>query len=308
MNQAHVQLSWLAAVWPTLKDYVPLLAVVIAVVIPLSASFFGAWTAQRIAERNRFRDEVVKEIRNTNAAISLAFAVCNACMALKRQHLLKIKADFDSTQKDFVEHLRKRQTGEIQGNAEYRFTLGLMTLTLPKLPTESLRTLVLDRVSAVNRPLHLVVEIVQSDDTLRMCLERRNEQIEEVKKTDGLNEKGSAQRFFGLPFDGGHVDQSVEQVLQAIVQTNDNLIYFAYLLCKDLMKHGDGLVAKYKERLGDTKVPSITSIDFSGRIADGTVPPATQFIDWETNFVTRKLPPTRWQRIRHPIASRQVEK
>lgn len=40
------------------------------VVVPLVAAFAGAFTAQHFADRNRRRDEVLKEVRSTNAAIT----------------------------------------------------------------------------------------------------------------------------------------------------------------------------------------------------------------------------------------------
>ena len=124
MNPAHVnvQLTWWASAWPVIQPYLPLFALVVAIIIPLSASFLGAWTAQHIAERNRFRDDLTKEIRNTNAALAVAFTVCNTGMALKRQHVQRISTEFEESKADFVEHMRKRETGEIQGNTVYRFS------------------------------------------------------------------------------------------------------------------------------------------------------------------------------------------
>jgi len=304
---AHVQLTWWASVWPVLQPYLPVFALIVAVVIPLSASFFGAWTAQRIAERNRFRDDIVKEIRNTNAAISLAMSVCNTAMALKRQQVTGAKRDFDLAKASYVEHVRLRTTGQIQGNTPYRFTLALMTLPPPKFAIDSMRSVVLDRISVVGRPLHLAVELAEFAARLVGAMDARNHHIEAIKKNGGINTDEAARRLFGLPFGDGQHDLTFEQTLAAAVTITDDMIFFAYLLCKDLQKHGHWLVEKYHKRVGGI-YPHVTDIEFSERIADGTIPPAEQYADWTTKFVERKPEPTRWQRIRHPIASKRLGK
>ena len=310
MNPAHVnvQSTWWASAWPVIQPYLPLFALVVAIIIPLSASFLGAWTAQRIAERNRFRDDLTKEIRNTNAALAVAFTVCNTGMALKRQHVQRISKEFEESKTDFVEHMRKRERGEIQGNTVYRFLVHLMTINPPKLATESLRSMVLDRLSAVGRPLHLAVEINESADRLIVCLDGRNEVIAELKasNSDGLGDDGSAQRFFGLKFGGGHQDLTFPHLLDGITRSTDDVIFFAYLLCEDLRKHGNKLVEKYRARFGGANAPHITEMDFSPRLADETIPSRDQYKDWIDNFIERPAPPSRWQRMLHPIASRRL--
>ena len=82
--------------------------------VALAGAFFGAKTAQGTAARNKFRDDMTKEIRDTNAAITLSFAISNSAMAIKRQHLRSIKETFDKDKKDLIEFERKRKTGEFR--------------------------------------------------------------------------------------------------------------------------------------------------------------------------------------------------
>ncbi len=310
MTWTNVQAWWAWAI-PAAWACVTQNGVKLAVFIPFGSAFFGAYTAQRIAERNRTRDDLTKEIRNTNAALSLAFSVCNTAMALKRQHVTRMREEFEQSKSDFEEHMRKRATGEIRGTKVYRFLVHLMTLNPPKLASDSLRSLVLDRLTAVGRPLHLAVEIVESTQTLTTCLDVRNEVIADMKEnnSEGLGDDGSAQRFFGLKFGGGHQDLTFPHLVDGITRSTDDVIFFAYLLCEDLRKHGDKLVARYQKRFGVVDAPHVTDIDFSLRVADGTIPPRDQYKDWITNFVDRvPPPPTLWQRIRHPFASRRAVK
>lgn len=303
--------AWCAWAVAAAYAFVTQNAVNLTVFIPFGSAFFGAYTAQRIAELNRTREDLTKEIRSTNAALSVAFSVCNSAIALKRQHVTQMKEEFRKSKADFEEHLRKRATGEIQGDKVYRFPVHLMTLNPPKLASDSLRSMVLDRLTAVGRPLHLAVEIVESTQTLTTCLDTRNKVIEDMKKnnSEGLSNDGSAQRFFGLKFGGGHQDLTFPHLVDNIARSTDDVIFFAYLLCEDLRKHGDKLVEKYHKRFGSVDAPHISEIDFSPRVADGTVPPRDQYKDWTTNFVERvPAPPTLWQRIRHPYASQKAMK
>ncbi len=307
MSPAHMQMSWWASAWPVLQPYIPLLALVVAIIIPLSASFFGAWTAQRIAERNRSRDDILKEIRSTNAAISLAMSVCNTAMAIKRQQVATVKRDFDQAKANFVEHVRQRQTGQIQGNTPYRFTLPLMTLPTPKFAIDSLRGVVLDRITVLGRAIHLTLELAEFAPRLVACMEARNQLVEGIKKAGGVNSDEAAHRLFGLSLADGQHDLTFEHTLSGIVTITDDIVFFSHRLCKDLQKHGHWLVDKYRKRFGGS-FPHIVDIDFSERIADGTIPPATQYADYMTKFMEARRPPDRWQRILHPIASQRLLK
>ena len=55
----------------------------------------GAWAAQRIAERAKSKDEILKEIRATNASIILAFWICNTLILAKRQVVQPMKTRFE---------------------------------------------------------------------------------------------------------------------------------------------------------------------------------------------------------------------
>jgi hypothetical protein len=47
----------------------------------LAGAFAGARAAQRIAEKTRNKEELLREIRNTNAATMVAFGVCNSLIS-----------------------------------------------------------------------------------------------------------------------------------------------------------------------------------------------------------------------------------
>src|SRR5271166_3728954 len=72
----------------------------------------GAWAAQRIAERVKSKDELIKEFRATNASILLAFGICNTLIVAKRQVTLPMKSRFDQDLVKIDEVVRNaKQTG-----------------------------------------------------------------------------------------------------------------------------------------------------------------------------------------------------
>ncbi|MBK5352325.1 hypothetical protein JFU37_07360 [Pseudomonas sp. TH41] len=53
----------------------------------LAGAFAGAIAAQRIAEKGKFREKLVKEFHHTNAALALGIAISGVALALKKQHI-----------------------------------------------------------------------------------------------------------------------------------------------------------------------------------------------------------------------------
>ena len=71
------------------------------------AAFAGAYGAQYIIEKIKKKENLIKEIRNTNAALTTAFSICNTSLSLKKQHVKSLKENFDKQRKDFLEFEEK---------------------------------------------------------------------------------------------------------------------------------------------------------------------------------------------------------
>lgn len=273
--------------------------------VALAGAYFGAKTAQGTAARNKLRDELTKEIRDTNAAISLAFAISNSVMALKRQHLGSLKEGFDKDKKDLIEFERKRKTGEIQGNKEYVVRCDFRYLAVPNPPTDTLQAHVVDRLSVVGRPLNLAVAIAESAVALRESIANRNEQIKAFRSEGVKRDRAFMARFFGLPTGDGEVDEIYSTTLDAMVLHADCLIYFTYLLCDDLQVHGARLVDRYRKR--SKQAPRVTQVDFAPAKANNLIPPESEFESWSTAFVKLPEPLTRWERVLVALRIKRAE-
>ena len=296
-------LQYLTIAWAGIKQFIDS-SFFTSAVVALAGALVGAKTAQGTADRNRFRDDIVKEIRDTNAAISLSYAICNSVMAIKRQNLRRIKGDFERERLALIEHQRKRKTGEIQGDKPYESTVALMGLPVPSLPTDTLRARVLDRLSVVGRPLNLAVSIAESSAALVEATSSRNEQIKVFKAAGGTADNAFMTRYFGLPTRDGHVDQVYRNTLDAMVLHTDCVIFFTYLLCADLKEHADNLVKKYKRRLGKKGVPRVSEVDFSHAKLDQLIPSNDEFASWFTAFVKHPEPVSRFERAWQALRAR----
>jgi hypothetical protein len=264
--------------------------------VALAGAYFGAKTAQGTAARNKFRDDITKEIRDTNAAISLAFVVCNSGMQVKRQHLLPLNFDFECRRKGLLEHLHKCKTGEIPGDAPYDLKIGLLGLPVPSIASDTLRSHVLDRLSVVDRPLNLAVSASESSAALVQALINHNALIKEFREAGGAENKDFIARYFGLP-GTQETDEVYKNTLEAMELHVNSLIYFTHMLCGDLKEHGETLLVKYRKRVKSKSVQRITEIDFSKAHADKLIPPDEQFASYVSAFVKRPQPPTRWERV-----------
>jgi hypothetical protein len=109
-----------------------------------AGAFSGTYIAQRIVERGKIHDELLTEIRNTNAAIMLSFGICNSMLALKKQHVKRLKEEFDSSRETLLKVLQGKAK---QGDPPFEFKADLASLPRSRQPTEALQRQVFDNLS-----------------------------------------------------------------------------------------------------------------------------------------------------------------
>jgi len=250
----------------------------------LAGAFAGAVAAQQIAERGKHREELLREIRNTNAAIAIAFGICNSLLALKKQHVKDLKTRFDAQKAAALKFQQKRKNGEIQDDAQFVFQTDLQTLQAHSLPTDTLRAIVFERLSLVGRTLNLVITLAQTAQSLDDSVEKRNALIERYKTEFANDNRNLPPLYFGFPYGEGHVNLDYPGTVEAIYnQTNDG-IFFSDLLCKDLHEHGQHLADEFKKKF-KKEAPRVNKIDF-GTAAE-LMPDEKDYTDWTRAFVKK---------------------
>lgn len=256
----------------------------ISLIGAFAGAFAGAVGAQHIAERSKHREEMLSEMRNTNAAIALTFGVCNSLLALKKQHVKSLKERYEAQQAKLQEFRRKRNEGEVQLDVALQCQFDMQTLQFQALPMDTLRAVVFERLSIVGRPLNLVVALTQSVQCLEDSLTKRNTLIEGYKTEFAKDNQGLATLYFGLPYGEGHVNLDYPGTINAIYNQTDDGIFFGNLLCKDLHEHGKQLSGVFKKKFKNDP-PSISEVDFAS--ATSLMPDETNYADWVKAFVKK---------------------
>ncbi len=140
----------------------------------LAGAYAGAYAAQRIAERSKERVEFQAQIRNTNAAITLSFMVCNAAISLKKQQTKGLCESYFKKKTELEGFLQKRKVGEISHDVPFEFQADLRSVPFPAVPIDALRSLVYEKLAVSARPLALVATLTGALSSLGETIENRN--------------------------------------------------------------------------------------------------------------------------------------
>ncbi|MFA5592685.1 MAG: hypothetical protein WC989_05175 [Micavibrio sp.] len=252
----------------------------------ITGAFAGAYGAQIIVERGKLREQWLNEIRNVNAASMIAFGICNSLLSLKKQHVKALKENHDRDKASVLEHHAKVKAGTAPTGVTVNYTADLQTLSLPPLPVGILQNLVFEKLNLNGRPLSLVTTLSQTEHSLNQSMEKRNQLIQFYRNSQ-LTQEQFAVLYFGLPYNGGHIDNDYPSCVDAIYsQTNDG-IKFAQILCEDLKEHGEIVAKAFKKKFGKG-APKINHPDWSKAEQAGLMPPDSDYADWNTTFQKRK--------------------
>lgn len=270
-------LTFISAHWLEIKEFFNSVFFT-AIAGSFAGAFAGAYGAQRIAEKAKYRDQLLKEIRGTNTAIMLAFGICNSLLSIKEQHVKSLKEDFDTQKAALLDHKNKRKLGLISKDQEFYFKKDLQTLSLPPLPVDILLKQVFEKLSLVGRPISLTTTLSQTAHSLSASLEMRNQQIKSYKANNGV----STEEYFGFPLDG-QINEIYPSLIKSIYHQTDDGIFFSQLLCQDLIEHGNKIVDLFNKNF-KKGAPKISKIDFSKAEKLNLMPNANNYADWTSMF------------------------
>lgn len=258
-----------------------------SVIGSLAGAGFGAWGAQHIAERAKRREELVKEIRNTNTAMMLAFSICNSLLSMKKQHIRPLKDNFEKQRSAFLEHHEKRKLGQVAPGVLFLFGADFETFRSPEFPIGILQRETFEKLSLVGRPLNLVITLTQTLQSMRESCEKRNQLIESFRASAHPPDILAA-LYFGLPLKDS-IDKNYADSVDAIYSQTDDAIFFSHLLIGDLKMHGQEVSAVFK-RAFKKDVPKISDANFEKAEKAGLLPDAAQYADWNSMFVKNAKP------------------
>lgn len=238
----------------------------------------GAYGAQFIIERKNTRETILSEIRNTNAAIMLAFDICNSSLNFKRQSIKSLKETFDKQQQELNEYIQRREQGLQDPNIPFDFQANLNSIFPITLPVEKLQEQLFERVSVTGRALVLTSVLVRNVVSLNEALNNRNRWIERVKNFSEKEKPLLLSMYFGLPMPD-MLDASYPSTLVAISYYTDDIISYGLMLCDDLHQHG----VKLSKRYG-ANAPKIHKPNFENLAQSGLIPDKKLYTKWNNMF------------------------
>lgn len=249
----------------------------------LAGAFFGARAAQNTAERSKQKDQLLSQIRATNAAISASFVFCNILISLKRQHVKPIYETFVAKRAELAEVHEKRRLGQLSADQPFVFTADLRTLQMPLLPIQLIERIVFDKLSVIGRPLALTTSLSGVASTLADLMQQRRALIERFKRIPPGKQELVAALYFGRSFAEDRVSTEYADNLEALFNQTDDGIFFSQLLCRDLMESGEIALKEYK-RLSKKSTEHISKIDFRQASELGLMPDESKYQDWLRGF------------------------
>ena len=168
----------------------------------LAGALGGALAAQRIGDRAKQRDALLREIRSTNAAIMVTFTICNAGLALKKI-VRDIYETYTAAKEALKEFQQQRAAGQQYPKLPFKFLADFRTLQMPVVPIDVLRTQVYESISATGRPLALVAALIGAAASLADTIQKRNALIERFRELGPAGADQLPDFYFGLPYGPG---------------------------------------------------------------------------------------------------------
>jgi hypothetical protein len=279
INQA---LIFLKSHWWAFLNSVFFTALLTAIVGSCAGAFAGARAAQRIADKTRNRDELLKQIRATNAAVMLAFGICNNLLSLKKQHVKPLKEKFDQDKASIIEALKMQKSG---AGGEVHFLADFRGLSHLDLPISLLQEQIFEKISVHGGAILLTTAVAQTVRALNLSIKERNNLIENFKaRSLPVNELVAL--YFGFRF-GERTNEQYPNTIDAIYRQTDDAIFYSWQLCDDLSRHRDQLAASFEKRFGKG-APRIHKPDFSKAVEADLMPNESDYADWMSMFAKRR--------------------
>lgn len=259
----------------------------IALIGALAGAYAGATAAQKVIERSRGREELLKELRNTNAAIMVSATICNTILGIKSQIVKPLYEKFVQDRSAFQALLTQSQTGQNQGPIRATFAADLQSFAAPILPTETLKHLVFDGISAYGRSLSLVSMVENAAAGLTTAVAKRDRLIDGFTQLR-LPPDVMAFHYFGEQAPTGDTHREYADVVEVIHSYTNDLIFFSSQLCSELTLHGQNKRRQFEKQFGK-RAPHITEVDFTGPRNSGLFPPDSDYSSW-SKWVTERTP------------------
>lgn len=253
-----------------------------ALIVALVGAGIGAWAAQRFAAKIREREERLKTVRAANAAVMLAYAITEAMLTYKHQLTLPTLTEFMKDRQRILDERAsaiRRPAGSFSGPVLITANAQLYSFPALHNPINELRELIFKQLSPPLRPFMMAARLSSALDSMSTLIEQRNQLLKDFRRLQ-IEGKEVGEAYYGLPSKSG-ADQRYKNILENLIGTNDDAIYFSKLIGDDLRRYTVAL----RETLPDDikpQAPVVVSADFSKR--DDVMPEAMKYAEYDAMF------------------------
>jgi hypothetical protein len=240
----------------------------------LAGAFAGAVAASKFAARQEMRDDLVRKINETNAAISIAYSACEAYIAHKTGLIDELTNAYRRDSAAF----------NVKPGDNPAIDLNLVEWNVLVIQVSALQDLVF-KIPSGTAVIRLVAILAHRNSTLNGCMSRRNELIHAMKLMD---QSDRTALYFGLAKKDGFVDKTYPNLIDSLSALTSDCIFFSWLICELLETEG------LKTRNDRKWLPSIVPVDLQEPIAEGLIPNPHNYQGWQD------LAP-RWRELAAPL-------
>lgn len=248
-------------------------------VAALAGAGFGAWGAQRLAERTARARELLEGLRQANSVIVLATTISNQALSTKKQWIQPITDKYFQDREIAERHNNDVMNGK--NPQQHTFHAELRRLTPLTVPIEALENLIFTANLMPGRALALVAMVQQSITELAHTIRVHTEMIEYFHSTR-LPQDVFCQDYYGLKRRDGNENAMFHDAMVAVKQYTDDVAFFSAELAQELEEHGQRVRAKLVKLRRD--VPKVSTVDFSGPVGSGLMPPRHDYEAWLAGF------------------------
>lgn len=247
----------------------------------IAGAFAGAWAGGRIAQilamRSKEKEELAREIRNANAAATMASALCDDLAGSMRQYVRPLKQQYE-TDLATVTALLAAEAAPNGTASPLTVVANLQQLSGPALHTEPLQRLIFNDISN-EKVLRLFVALSQSVSNVHSMIKTRNQLVEEFRATQN---PAAVLRYgyFGFRHPMGHIDDRYKSALAGLYTSTQDGIYFSMHLSLMLAAHAGELARRCKKEFRGP-VPKAIKLDFTRLKERGLLPDSKDYPDWD---------------------------
>jgi hypothetical protein len=252
----------------------------------LLTAAFGAFAGAWASTRRETKRAVIAELNSIAAARMLSFSICNKYLALKKQHILPLRNEYESARQRYLEAREAFAKGDRTRVVELR--ADLKTITKIWLPTQSLERQVFEKISIRGRALAAAVDLIACIESVDKTIINRDHLVSEIQQA---GQRLTPEKYFGVPTAEGVIDERMKSNVEGLYALVDDCIFFSRKLADDLFSYGTALRRRHawKFRLG---VPKLERENWEFARKEGLLPDDAQYADWLRGFPP-KSPSTR---------------